>query len=92
MLFNINDNVRIKLTNRGKEILCGQHVKIIRRFPQITYEFTLPKEDENGWSEWQLWKLMEAFGDYIGMGTVEYPFELTIDVRPYTAQKEVNDE
>lgn len=36
-------------------------------------------EDENGWSEWQLWELMEKLGNFnhIGMGG---PIETEIEI------------
>jgi hypothetical protein len=27
-----------------------------------------PKEDAEGWSEWQLWVLMQEFGPHMGLG------------------------
>jgi len=45
---NINSNVKIKMTKLGREYLS---------------EMGLPfEEDEEGWSIWQLWDVMETFG------------------------------
>lgn len=51
--FNINDTVRVKLTDHGRRILEGQ---------------THPKEDSEGWSEWQLWMLFQDFGGHVYWG------------------------
>jgi hypothetical protein len=67
MEFSINNLVRIKLTDHGRNIVSQQ-------------EFPHPyKEDEDGWSEWQLWVAMNVFGSYLGNG-LEIPFETTIDM------------
>lgn len=60
---NINDTVRVKLTDHGRKIGAG-------RF----------SEDENGWSQWQAWILMETFGQYIGLG-LPNPFDVIIQVQ-----------
>jgi hypothetical protein len=67
MKFNINDKVRIKVTGYGCEIL--EHKDLA----------WLEKPDEDGWSEWQLWVVMETFGPYIHLGR-EVPFETTIEI------------
>lgn len=62
---NINKSVCIKLTDHGKSI--------IRR----SQWFSVPPEDDDGWSEWQLWCVMEVFGKHITIGSVP-PFETDI--------------
>lgn len=68
--FNINHNVRVQLTKEGKLALEAYH----RRFwtcvrPGMPVpEYTLPTEDENGWSTWQLWSLMEQIGSAMSLG------------------------
>jgi hypothetical protein len=55
--FNINETVWVQLTDHGRAILKKVHAE----FPSLT-----PKET-NGWSEWQLWCLMESLGYYMGI-------------------------
>jgi hypothetical protein len=52
MIFNINDRVKVKLTLYGRSKLFENEF------------YFLPEEDEDGWSEWQLWVLMEQLGKY----------------------------
>ena len=52
MVINVNDLVRVRLTDRGREV-AARH-----GFVQ--------KEDVGGWSSWQMWELMRVFGS--GMG------------------------
>lgn len=77
--FNINDMVRVKLTPRGRECHRKSHDEI---FAHMSEERRLPhtpaKEDEDGWSRWQLWVLMSTFGEYIGHGRANV-FEMGIE-------------
>lgn len=79
MKFNVNNYVRVRLTSYGKEILRKQFDEMHEKFPSAFREFALPKEDSEGWSEWQMWYLMEKFGDYIRLGG-DVPFETEIDI------------
>lgn len=76
MKFNVNDCVKVKLTERGRSILASKRVNM-----QFLTNLKLPffdyKEDENGWSEWQLWDLMSIFGQYLYNGC-DIPFEMNI--------------
>lgn len=69
--FNINQYVKVKITKHGKDIL-------------VKDEYPYPyKEDKDGWSKWQMWHLMEQFGQYIYLGC-EPPFETEIILLPRT--------
>ena len=65
MKININHTVRVKLTDKGKEIMEDQ------RQP-------FPKVDEDGYHHFQLWVLMAIFGQHMYAGIVDMPFETTI--------------
>ena len=77
--FNLNDWVRIKLTDHGKAILRANYAEFCSKYPKVRYAFSLPKEDIDGWSDWQLWNLINTFGSYIYMGC-DPPFELNIEL------------
>ena len=74
--FNINDTVMVRLTEYGKEKHRESHEKFYKELG-MNVEYTAPKEDEDGWSKWQLWDLMSEFGKYISLGG-RVPFETTI--------------
>jgi hypothetical protein len=76
MKINLNDVVRVKLTDHGRAVLATDHAGFWsgRGF---SYPYLQPKEDADGWSKWQLWSLMKAFGPHIGMG-LDNCFDLTI--------------
>jgi len=75
MEFNTNHNVRVRLTDHGRMVHRKSHDDMFGgNFP-----YELPKEDADGWSEWQLWDLMSQFGEHIHMiGPI--PFETTIRI------------
>lgn len=78
MLFNINDNVYVKLTDHGRKVHYEEHIKFWGKFPnQPSYK--PPKEDNEGWSKWQMWELMSEFGSHIGMCKSNV-FETTIRI------------
>lgn len=67
MKFNINHEVRVRLTPRGRNIILS------------TPHEVMPTEDANGWSKWQLWELMRVFGSHCYNGC-EVPFETEIEM------------
>ena len=75
-LFNINNQVSIKLTDVGRELLIKQHDELFSHRSPRQY---MPPKEVDGWSKWQLWEVMEAFGPFVSMGFV-LPFEPTIRI------------
>ena len=67
MKFNVNEYVKVKLTDRGKKILSAEGLDFYH------------KPDKDGWSSWQLWHLMETFGKHISMSSFP-PFETEIEI------------
>ena len=74
--FNCNEYVYVKLTQFGKEILAKDEEEF-RRLYNIEPIYKFKPEDEDGWSKWQLWDLMNIFGPYMKMGC-NNPFDLSI--------------
>lgn len=70
--FNINKMVKVKLTSKGKEIHKQRYDKY-----NHSIEYTPPKEDENGYSDFQMWELMNIFGEHTSIG-LDQCFEATI--------------
>lgn len=78
---NMNEKVRVKLTDRGRTVHLENHVELMTSLPKdATLKYCHPKEDKDGWSEWQLWSLMQEFGAHMLMRW-EPPFETTVEVR-----------
>jgi len=79
MKFNINNYVRVRLTETGKKELIRQAKKFRKDFPSVKNTYILPKEYGGGWSRWQLWTLMDTFGSVMHMG-FDPPFETDIEM------------
>lgn len=82
MEFNINSNVKVRLNSEGHRILEEFHHDRLQRLNEASPEFEWgrykpPETDKEGYSEFQMWHLMEVFGAHVGMAK-RPPFEITI--------------
>lgn len=81
--FNMNDYVRVRLTDFGRARLREQHDELYRLVVASggeAREWVPPKEDADGWSEWQLWSLMQRLGQHIYLGMPTPPFDTSIQI------------
>lgn len=85
--FNVNYEVRVKLTDVGRAAHRKNHDKLFA-FAKTrlgaeddAWKYRAPEEDTEGWSKWQLWVLMKEFGPHITMGMTP-PFETAIELIP----------
>ena len=87
MKFNINKNVFVQLTDAGRKI---HRESFYESFSEWDYKpnYIFPKEDEDGWSKWQMWKLMQEFGESMSNGC-PMPFapEIIIGARKPTIRQ-----
>lgn len=67
MKINLNESVKVKLTDWGKEIFYHQYDRINKMVGKEVCKPIYPKEDENGYTEFQLWCFMQLYGEYMGM-------------------------
>ena len=74
--FNLNETVKVKLTAKGRNILVKHH----NRFLETTKEEVkkMHPSDEEGYTEFQMWTLMQIFGNNVYMGQLEYPFDMNM--------------
>jgi len=77
--FNLNDCVRVKLTDAAVGILRADYERLMGRLTD-RHPFVEPKRDADGWTEYQLWGLMQDFGPHIRLGVIP-PLETTIQFR-----------
>jgi repressor LexA len=79
--FNINNYVRVRLTDVGRAELERQHgafwSRTVRRTNPPTYE--PPAEDDGGWSKWTAWDLFGQLGHLLFNGG-DVPFEMEIHI------------
>jgi hypothetical protein len=73
MKFNVNDTVRVRLTDLGRKTLAvlraDENAKIKARFPEVDALQPLAVPEVEGWSEWVLWEVMATFGEFCGNGS-----------------------
>ncbi len=77
--FNINDWVHVKLNQVGKDELKKQWQEYHELYPKAFPTFSLPKEDAEGFSKWQLHTLMSVLGHKCTLG-LEPPFDTAIKI------------
>jgi len=84
MKININDYVKIKLTDYGKEVLKETKEEFLTSFNKryntkhtVDSFFEKIEYDKEGYTKFQLWHLMEIFGDYMYNGA-DNVFDLNI--------------
>lgn len=77
---SLNDTVRVKLTDRGRQIHRNEHKELFSKLP-VYRPYKPPKEDRDGYSQWQLWSLMSTFGSHCNLGS-EPPFDINMQVKP----------
>lgn len=77
--FNTNHEVQIRLTEWAREYLPGWHQRTWAELGRPQEEYVPPQEDDDGWSTWQLWVVMQTFGSTLYNGGPN-PFETTIRI------------
>ena len=68
---NLNDQVKFKLTDRGKDIYFHQYDDLNEYLKQKKgkkhFSQQMPKVDNDGYTKMQLWAFMELYGNHIGI-------------------------
>lgn len=64
---NLNEPIKVKLTDWGKEIYYHQYDRTNQIAGREICKPKFPKEDEDGYTEFQLWCFIELYGDHMGM-------------------------
>lgn len=84
---NINSDVKIKLTKKGKLFIINKWDNLIKVNSNMNSSLNgeLPswmKEDEDGYSTFALWEVMQEFGEKLGNGLpLMFETEILIDGR-----------
>ena len=79
---NLNETVKVKLTDLGKEIYYHQFDELNLRCGRVVCKPSFPKEDAEGYAKFQLWHFMELYGEYMGMAksNVIEPLEIIYEL------------
>ena len=64
---NLNEPIKVKLTDWGKEIYYHQYDRTNHIAGREICKPRFPREDENGYTEFQLWCFIELYGEHMGM-------------------------
>ena len=80
---NLNEYIKVKLTDCGKEIYYRQYDRLNQSVGREICKPMFPKEDENGYTEFQLWCFIELYGEHMGMTkpNVIKPLEIVYERR-----------
>lgn len=81
---NLNDTIKVKLTDYGKQIYYHQFDKLndwVKSKGCKLIEPKMPEVDEEGKTRFQLWSFMEMYGNYIGLTKPNFiePLEIEIE-------------
>ena len=68
---NLNERIKVKLTDYGKEIYYRRFDDLFRQTELSVFKPEFPKTDEEGYTTFQLWDFIHIYGNYIGMGLPE---------------------
>jgi len=81
MKFNVNDVVRVRLTDLGRKTLAVLRAQENEQLAAAGSRIRIPLAvaEVDGWSEWQLWDLMATFGEFCGNG-LPLMFETEIEL------------
>jgi hypothetical protein len=77
MHFNINDSVRVKLTEEGKRIFLEDAKHWRSQLPPAvakTLPVSLPTTDADGYCSFPMWEFMRLYGPHLHLGC-EIPFD-----------------
>ena len=69
---NLNDIVRVKLNDYGKEIFYHQFDELNKKSGREVIKPHFPKVDDEGYTKMQLWEFMQIYGSHTGMGFHQY--------------------
>lgn len=81
MRLNLNDNIKVKLTEHGKDIYYHQYDRTNKLLGREVCKPSYPIIDEDGYTTFQLWCFMELYGVHMGMTlpNVIEPLDIVFD-------------
>lgn len=65
---NLNEHIKVKLTDYGKEVYYHQFDHINNRYGREVCKPFTPRVDEDGYTSFQLWEFIHIYGPYISVG------------------------
>lgn len=79
---NLNEVVKVKLTDLGKDIYYHQFDELNQRCGRIVCKPSFPEEDPEGYTKFQLWNFIELYGKCMGIAgpSVIKPLEIIYEL------------
>lgn len=68
---NLNEMVKVRLTQFGKDIYIHQYDEVLNKYPLLKISRPEIKVDENGYTKFILWEFIELYGPYMTIGGPE---------------------
>jgi len=81
MKFNINNNILVKLNEKGLQHLRDEHTLLCTKL-NIPYKYTEPNIDKDGYTKFQMWSFMQKFGPVTRLSQ-ELHYDLEIIIIPF---------
>ena len=66
MNLNLNDNIKVKLTEFGEKIIDSEYAELRIAYPDLDL-VPLYVPDDEGYYQFQIWEFMKIFGKYMLM-------------------------
>lgn len=81
---NLNEEVKVKLTDLGKEIYYHRYDDLNERAGREVIRPSFPKVDADGYTRFQLWDFINLYVNHIWMGfpNVIQPLEIVCEEAP----------
>jgi hypothetical protein len=87
--FNMNNRVKVKLTDKGKTIFSELDKKVDKHIVDIIGQNVYSSRiSEKGYVVMQMWEFIEVFGQYMYLG-VDLPVEMDIILRSEDVKEEL---
>lgn len=69
--YNVNNRIKVKLTEYGKSILEREVAATMSMLKTLNFtdEYSPYPEDDDGYTEFQLWNFMRIFGNHFEAGS-----------------------
>lgn len=88
---NLNSIIKVKLTPKGTDIFYHQYDKFNEKFnlsDNLQLKPLMPPIDKDGYTEFQLWRFIDLYGNHFKMGTQEQPIQ---DLNIYIEDKDLEE-
>ena len=75
--FNMNEIIRVKLTDAGYQVLVDHNTELKKELPfvkarDISFYKNLEAKSKDGYAPFQMWNFVQLFGSVSGIGLEKY--------------------